>query len=553
MRAWILLSIPLGLVLSFGGGGPGPLRPHDDEGLDALVERIDRHLAARWRKAGVTPAPEVDSLQLARRLWLDLLGTIPSLEEIRALEAQPPERRRAWLLARVERDPRYPEVLAERLARIAVGGPMARQDDLLYRRRRLVAWLTRQVRGNRPWDELVRELITAKGLSTGQPATNFVVSQERDPLKLAARSTRAFLGVRIDCAQCHDHPFARWKQTDFEGLAAFFARTEADLGGVRDVERGELEIDRPLVETPGQLKDMREEAATGEGPVPAVRRVRQVFPQVPFAPELLPADAPTRRAAYAAWITHPENPFFAKALVNRLWQWLMGRGLVEPLDELDSTKPRDRELLDLLARDFVAHGFDVKRTVAAIVRTRAYRLDSRVPEGQDEDEAEEELAAYPLKPLRADQLANAIYQASSLWTYDRRRNLILRLARFLRTAEFSKRNGDDLALEEPTPETLLQRLQLLNGKLVTELTQEGDGFSPIRRSVELCPDEGSVVDTAFLLVLTRRASPEERAHFAARLRAAVDSEGHPDADARARVVADLYWTLLNTTEFAWAH
>jgi hypothetical protein len=555
MRAWIVLSVPLGLLLSLSGSdGAGKARGPSRDGLEALTAKIDTALETVWTQESMRPAPATDDLQFARRLWVDLLGTIPSLQEIRKIEARPAEGRREWLIEKALADPRFEDVLGERLARIAVGGPMAKQDDLLYRRRRLVRWMSGQVHANRPWDDLVRELVTAEGLSTDKPATNFFVSQDRDPLKLAARTTRAFLGVRIDCAQCHDHPFTRWTQSDFEGLAAWFARTESGLGGVVDKKKGELELCVPLV---GDAAELTALAASGEteGMMGSIAPVdtRVIAPAVPFAPELLPATSKNRRSQYAAWLTHPENPFFAKSIVNRLWQWLMGTGIVEPVDELDSTKPRNRELLALLANDLVANGYDLKRTIREIIGSRAYGLDSRVPEGLDEDDAVDAWAAYPLKPLRGDQLASALIQSGSFWTYNQSRAPLLRFARFTGIGEFTKRHGDDLDLDEPEGETLLQRLHLLNGKTTYELTKADEAFSPVTRLPGLSPTDEDAVDNAFLMTLTRHATAAEKELFSARLRACVSDTGKPDTKKRHRVVSDLMWALVNTTEFAWAH
>ncbi|HBP19901.1 MAG TPA: hypothetical protein DEA08_19185 [Planctomycetes bacterium] len=605
MRAWILLSIPLGLALSFSGDDGRGVKPKRAplQQSQALSASIDSRLSARWVEQGVQPALGVDELTLARRLWLDLLGTIPSLAELRALERVPEPERRAWLLERAFTDPRFDAVLAERLARIAVGGRDTKQDDLLYRRGRLVTWLTAQVRQNRPWDELVRELLTAEGLSTDAPAVNFAVSQDVDPVKLAARTTRAFLGVRIDSAQCHDHPFTRWKQRDFEGLAAFFARTERQIGGVRDQSKGELEFQLPGAaagmgmgvamgsmapddqahrEAKEQEQDWPqdgEEPKDGEAPqddeedddeklvrapfgqpVRVVRdpkqpldpaiETRTVQPRVPLAPELLPAieGRRGRRRALAAWVTHPDNPFFARALVNRFWLWLMGRGLVEPVDELDSSAPRDEVLLELLARDFRRSGYDLRHLIRAIVGTRAYALSSAQAEGAGEAEgALEAMALRPLKALRGDQLASAVLQSTSFRAYDEQRAPLLRLAFWGGRNGFVERHADDLALEEPEEETLLQRLHLLNGDQVTERTKADDPFGTAQRLALLAPDDEVALDAAFLATLTRRPSPAERDYFGGLL-----AEVEGDNGKRAEVLADLLWCLLNTTEFAWS-
>lgn len=603
MRAWILLSIPLGLALSFSGDDGRGVSAKRTPSLrsQALGASIDSRLSARWSERGIQPAAEVDELTLARRLWLDLLGTIPSLAELRALEQTPAAERRAALLEQVFADPRFNAVLAERLARIAVGGRETKQDDLLYRRGRLVTWLTAQVRQNRPWDELVRELLTAEGLSTDAPAVNFAVSQDVDPVKLAARTTRAFLGVRIDCAQCHDHPFTRWRQRDFEGLAAFFARTERQVGGVRDQAQGELEFQLPSAaaasmgmgmgsmapddeahrEAKEQEQDWPEDVEAKESkegddedddeeeklvrapfgqPVRVVRdpkrpldpaiQTRTVQPRVPLAPELLPAieGRRGRRRALAAWVTHPDNPFFARALVNRFWLWLMGRGLVEPVDELDSSAPRDEVLLELLAREFRRSGYDLRHLIRAIVGTRAYALSSAQAEGAGEAEAAlEAMALRPLKALRGDQLASAVLQSTSFRAYDERRAPLLRLAFWGGRNGFVERHADDLALEEPEEETLLQRLHLLNGDQVTERTKADDPFGTAQRLALLAPDDAVALDAAFLATLTRRPSPAERDYFGGLL-AEVEGENGK----RAEVLADLLWCLLNTTEFAWS-
>lgn len=597
MRLWFLLLIPFGLLLSLSEPDRGLRKPVTAAQAAPFASAIDGHLSAGWGEAGLRPAPEVDALTLMRRLWLDLLGTTPSLSEVRALEQVSADQAQAWLIERALSDERFDAVLAERLARIAVGGQDAKQDDLTYRRRRLVSWLTGQVRRDRPWDSLVRELVSADGLSTDTPAVNFTISQDGDPTKLAARTTRAFLGVRIDCAQCHDHPFARWKQRDFEGLAAFYARLRRDLTGVREAKDGELLYQLPAgvaaapqdadhaaitssalplssLSSPSSRLEIKAPFGQpvlippGQSPPEGVE-TRSVAPAVPFAPELLPERA-SRREALALWLTDARNPYFAQALVNRFWSWLIGRGLVEPVDELDTTRPSDPRLLELLAERFRESGFDLRLLVRAIVSSQAYRLDSALAPGAAEsaesaesahaesahaesaesDESARASDAYDayalraLKPLRGDQLAAAILQAGSLRPFDHRRAPLLRFANWAQRNDFTRRHGDDLAQEEAQDETLLQRLHLLNGKTLREVTKHDDIFGPVTRVPLLAPSDPAAVEVAFLITLTRRPSEEESQRFSARLSAAPRAE-------RDRVMSDLLWTLLNSTEFAW--
>lgn len=620
MRGWTIAAVPIGLALTFIAGEgtarrttPGPVRPAVQASAASLASRIDVALAATWAEKRVEPAPDVDDLTFMRRVWLDLLGTIPSLEEVRALEARPEApgaARRAWLVDRALADPRSSAQIAERLARIAVGKG-SKPDDLLYRRRRLVDWLSAQVARRRPWDAIVRDLITADGLSTATPATNFIISQDKDPMKLAARTARAFLGVRIDCAQCHDHPFADWKQTDFEGLAAFFARLEKDAAVVRDVPRGELELD--LLSARGAVgaeaavdsaapamamgmapamagadateEEEAEEAAPGAteaspakpepkkkyrvvprrgrrdaGPLAPPAGKRWVAPAAPFQAELLPAGFPglpaaaapppamNRRQALAAWVTDPRNDYFARALANRLWAWLVGRGLVEPLDELDTGAPWSRPLLDLLARAAIEERFDLEPLLRGVLLSRAYRVGSAV-EG-DEAAATAVAAAWTLEPLRADQLGAAVVQATSPWTWDGRRALLLRFARSVQLTEWADRHGGDPDAETAEDETLLQRLHLMNGKLLAERTKDDDIFAPTTRLPLLAPTDRDAVDAAFLMVLTRRPTDEEAAPWLARLAQTWPTNKARD-QGRAAATSDLLWALCNTTEFAW--
>ena len=203
-------------------------RKFQNASFEATVQVVDNQFEANWARAGLEPMQPAAELTLVRRLSLGLTGTIPSLEEIRELEKQPEGTRVQWWLSHLFEDRRTSDHLAERFARATVGvenGPF-----LIYRRRRFVSWLSDEIHVNRPYDRIVRSLITAKGLWTNNPEVNFVTvtidqneNKGPDEAKLAARVTRAFLGVRIDCVQCHDDYLGDdWLQKDFHQLASFF-------------------------------------------------------------------------------------------------------------------------------------------------------------------------------------------------------------------------------------------------------------------------------------------------------------------------------------------
>ncbi len=493
--------------------------------------RIDELLRADWTRANLIPAGRADDLTIARRLALGLMGTIPSLQEIRQLEAEPAEGRLdRWLTAILE-DRRCHDYLAERLARAFVGvqeGPF-----VIYRRRRFLAWLSDKLQENRPYDEIVRELITESGLWTDHPATNFITvtikpDQEKGPDEgeLAARVSRAFLGVRLDCAECHNHPFQPWKQADFQGLAAFFGNTKQRLTGIGDGD-GEYEV---------------EDRVTGEK--------KTIAPCVPFQGDLVPATG-TRRERLAAWVTHRENRAFARAAGNRLWAELFGRPLIEPIDDIQSAG-EPPPVLDILANDFVAHGYDLRQMIRVISMTESFRLDSR----RDARSAGAEItpdheaawAAFPITRLRPEQVIGGVLQSGSLTTIDYESHILVRILRITGQNDFVKRYGD-LGEEEFSPQggTIPQRLLMMNGKQLQDRIGEGPLTNATSQIASLAPTDAKAVETAYLAVLTRRPTPAEKTHFETALTSQTDGRS------RNQRLEDLYWCLLNSTEFSWNH
>ncbi|MCX4244519.1 DUF1549 domain-containing protein [Paraliomyxa miuraensis] len=506
-------------------------RPTSEQAeIEAVASGVDDDLRALQAAAGVEPVPRADGLTLARRLSLALTGTIPSLEEIRALEAQPPERALAWWVDHVLADRRHADYLAERLARSLVG--VEQGSLIVYRRRRFVAWLSDQLAHNRPWDRIATQMIADQGLWTQNPQTNFVTAAIKPGASvpqeevLAGRVSRAFLGVRLDCAQCHDHPFdPRWTQADFQGIAAFFGRSKATIEGVAEI-RGPYHYDAPGVDEPVPIE-----------------------PSVPLWPELLPPQGGDRQRL-AAWVTHPSNRAFSRAIVNRMWNLMLGRPLVEPVDDL----PVDGEVpaaLDRLADDFVAHGFDLRRLCRVIAATEAFGRESRAPSAEDDEPRLEARlstwAEFPLTRLRPEQMVGALLQSASLSTVDHESHVVIKLARFVQEREFVRRYGDAGEDElEPDAGTIPQRLLMLNGDLVHRRTRDDLVGNAATRIAMLTDDDARAIEVAYLAVLTRRPSPVEAEHFGRRLSGL-------RGKARREALTDLYWTLHNSTEAAWNH
>jgi hypothetical protein len=503
-----------------------PTHARDLPRLAQVVTEVDRQFRDAWAEAGLQPSAAADEMTLVRRLSLGLVGTVPSTEELRQLVSIPAGQRVDWWLDQAFADRRCSDYLAERFARCFVGtedGPF-----LVFRRRRFVSWLSDQFLGNRPYDQLVRELIQEEGLWTDSPAVNFVTvtngtneKDQPDPARLAARTTRAFLGVRLDCVQCHDdHLGGEWRQSDFHQLAAFFAEARSSLVGISD--------------TPRNYEYQYLGAAESE----------IVAPQVPFCSDDLPAEG-RHREQLARWVTRSENQAFARSTVNRVWALLFGKPLVAPVDNIPLHGPYPAGLQSL-AQDFATHGFDLQRLIRAITATEVFRRDSRAAHPLTAAH-EEHWAAFPLTRLRPDQVAGAIIQSASLTTIDSQSHLLWRFLRAIESGEFVQRYGDTGEDEfDGRGGTIPQRLVLLNGKLVHERTEVNPIANAATRIAQLTKDDAQAVRAVYLATLTREPCADEVACFVKFLQ---DQRG----EARGQAMQDVAWCLINSAEFAWNH
>jgi hypothetical protein len=493
------------------------------------ARKVNADFEQSWAPKQIQPTPKADALTLIRRLSLALTGSIPSLQEIRALESMQGVDITQWWLTQLFADRRASDYLAERLVRVYVGietGPF-----LIYRRRRLVEWLSEALQKNQPYDQIARALIDAKGVWTTSPEVNFisVTNLEKkgpDEAKLAARVSRAFLGVQMDCVQCHDGKLGSpWQQTDFHKLAAYFGQTDFALTGLRD--------------DPKQSYKFRYLGKTEEETVPAM---------VPWKPELLPEKG-TPRARLANWVTAKENKPFARTLVNRIWALLFNRPLISPVDDIPLEGPFPAGM-EALADDLIAHDFDLQRLIRVIAATRVFQQSSQSadPVHPVTEDAEKAWAAFPVTRLRPEQMASSVIQASSLSTIDAETHVLLRIKRDLDVDNFVKRYGDS---GEDTFDdaggTIPQRLLLMNGNMITENTKNNPLVNASTRIGMLAPDNATAVEAAYLAVFTRRPNVDETKHFTSLLASGKSN------NARSNAMTDLYWTLMNATEFSWNH
>lgn len=524
-----------GLVagLLYGDANENPFPPGYDpaaftrDDFRGVVDQVNAEFAEHWRAKGVEPAPRAPDLTILRRVSLGLTGTVPSLEEIRMYEMAHPDSPEQWWLSRLFVDRRYSDYIAERLARAYVGtenGPF-----LVYRRRRFVLWLSDQLNANARYDQIVTHLIADEGLWTDTPSVNFLTvtsdqnnGNKPDPIRLAGRTTRAFLGVRLDCVQCHDDNLGGpWTQSDFHELAAYFAPASSSLMGIRDKDQA-----------PYEYKYLH---ADKEAVVP---------PKPPFNPQLADEQG-TSRQQLAHWVTSEQNKPFARAMVNRMWALLFGKPLVDPIDGIPLEGPYPPGL-ETLADDFVKHDYDIQRLIRVIAATEAYQRDSRA-DFEITNEHENSWAAFPLTRLRPEQVAGGLLQSASLSTIDADSHIITKLARFGQENDFVKRYGDMGEDEfDDRGGTIPQRLLMLNGDLVEARTKPAALTNASTRIANLAGSDEKAVEIAYLTVLTRKPDAEELAYFVEMLKGA-------EKDERAQRMEDLCWTLLNSSEFCWNH
>ncbi len=553
----------------------------------ALAELIDRALLEQWQQQKITPVAPADDAAWLRRLSLDLCGTIPLREEAAVfLDDERGDKR----LRKIN------EYLADRncaqnfsyqwsnallSAAQKQGGPEGA---------RLRPWLEEQLAQNVSFAQIVRELLASSGRNDENGATSFVLSYTDEIEALSAVTSRTFLGVQIQCAQCHDHPTDRWKQEDFNGFTGFFL-------GVRDQKIGEMPPTRRLVDaTPGELRigqlrrlrdalraaamggdadaaDLRRRLKRGEGDheltdeqltafletLPGTQRQRlekgierqKTFGEARFldGAAYVETDDRTRRQALAEWMVAAENPWFAKATVNRLWGHFFGKGLLDPVDDLTGSQDQVLPpLLDLLAQKFIQSNFDLRYLMEAMVRTRVYALGNSLDDDADRrTHAERWFAAHPLRPFTAEQVLHSLQRATALEDeklvrakgeeFEAARRKVLEKFRYVF-------NDDEGGSEDRFAASIPQALFLMNGNLTNDETK-------LRKSKML----DDILDEAradrerqrqvFLATLGRLPTQRE----AERLGRLVKGS----AGGNKRGIEDLFWALLNSTEFLTNH
>jgi hypothetical protein len=522
---WTVLTLLLALLVL------GNARNASGARLDApaLARHIDETIDACLRAEKVPPSPRCDDAEFIRRLYLDIAGHIPSAEKVAAFIDSHEPNKRAQLIDELLASSEYGKHQADIWQALLL--PRL-SDNRAVPFDKMTEWLEKNFNDNKPWDQMVREILTAQGEIDEAPAVTYFLANFT-PDKLTDNVTRVFLGVQLQCAQCHNHPFTKWKQDEYWGMAAFFTKVRIN-GNPRNIQAAQKNGTLGVSEN-GKGRPIRL-------PISA-KRVPPKFLQGE-QPQLVSSDA--YRPVLAKWMTSPQNPYFSRAMVNRLWAQFFGRGLVNPIDDMhEGNPPSHPQLLADLSAQFVASGFDVKQFIRALCNSEAYQRTSK-PNASNRDAAPELFSRMAVKVLTPEQLYDSLVQVLGAPTpenFRRRQGVAAAAAARLRNitprmvfVAFFK--GEDNAEPTEYQAGIPQVLRLMNSPQLNNTTM----LAPLLKSGKT-PEQ--IIEYLYLATLSRRPTAPEMQRTLALV--------HKHADEPRQAYGDILWVLLNSSEFTLNH
>jgi len=506
---------------------------------------IDEHSAQKQRSLRIEPSPLADDATFARRAYLDTLGLLPTADEARRFAADArPDKRSRLIDALLER-----EEFAAHWA-LKWSDLLRNEEKALDRKgvENFHHWIQSSLAEGKPLDRFVAELIAARGSTYENPPANFYRGH-RDPITRAEAAAQVFLGVRLQCAKCHNHPFDRWTQDDYYGWAAFFARVEYKVlenNSSDGLDKHEFNGEQIVwIARSGEMRNAR----TGQ----------------PASPRLLGAPTPTfasdddRLLPLSEWIASPENPFFAPAMANRIWFHLLGRGIVDPIDDFRATNPPSNpELLDALSEDLVGHGFDLRHLVRTIMNSRTYQRSAVPTDSNRRDEAN--FARAAISRLPAEVMLDALAQVTGIeprftgYPAGTRAGQIPGV-QALNRREWSPADGDQFLkafgkparlltceCERSNETTLNQAFQLVSGPAVNTMLTSPHSRQAARLA-EGWSDE-RIIEEITWSALARPPTDEERSAMLDYVASSPD---------RGAALEDVLWGVVNSKEFLFRH
>jgi len=495
-----------------------------------LHNYIDELVLEKLESLQIAPSGQAEDATFIRRAYLDAMGVLPSPEEVQAFVADTAEDKRAQLIETILLRPEFVDYWAYKWSDLLLisSRNVTRPEELhaFYR------YVRESVAENKPWDQFTREIITATGNTLENGAGVYYVMHKETNV-LTETTSQTFLATSVTCARCHNHPLEKWTQDEYYGMANLFARVKLKVG-----------------DAPNSTDILP--ASFGDILHP---RLGAPMPPKPLDGEELPLDARgDRREHFADWLTAAENPYFTRAIVNRVWANFMGRGLVDPEDDLRLTNPPSNEaLMAALEADMIAHGWDVRHLVRTIMNSAAYQRAS-TPSDPDTPDTKY-YSQYIIKRLKAEVILDAYAGVTQVPTPfpgypEGTRALQLRdseVASYFLTAFGRPERKQTCACERTEDANIAQTLHLANGETLNDKLR--DDASIAARLVEEGLGDMDVVHRLFLRTLARYPAPEERAEAAAMLREAANGGGEDSPESRRHAIEDLAWALMSSKEF----
>lgn len=486
---------------------------------------IDDLVHAKHKKLRITPSGVCDDITFVRRAYLDITGTLPKPEEARNFMDDSSSEKRKLLIDDLLGRKEFADLWVMKWAELLQ--IRSRNDEFTYKAAlQYYNWLQDKMLNNVPINKIVQDLLTASGSNFQNPAASYYQVQ-RDTLKISENTAQVFMGMRIQCAQCHNHPFDRWTMNDYYSFASFFPQV-GHKGGEDPRETIIYDRNEGEVRHPVGNKTLKPKFLGGDEPE-------------------IPKDKP-RREVMAEWLASPKNPYFAKNLANIVWAHFMGKGIIEPVDDVRvSNPPSNPELLDALGAKFTEYGYDFKRLVRDICNSRTYQLSTRANETNGQDDRN--FAKAGVRRLRAEVLLDCISQVTE--TKDKFQGLP-KGARAVQIADgntstyfltaFGRARRDTVcSCEVKTEPNLSQALHLLNGNTVNDKIQEGGIIKKLLKEGKQPPE---IVENLYWRCFGRKPSAEEMNGLNKFLTDVKDPEP---------VLTDLFWALLNSKEFIFNH
>lgn len=522
---------------------------------------IDDLISQSWKEIKATPSEAASDGEFIRRSALDLLGRIPTLEETKAfLTSRSSTKRQDWI-DRCLDSPQFGTNLANVWIKLLMPPDVTMQDA---NRDSLHAWLEREFNRGKPWDEMVRDLLTAEGRWDENPATNFLLATQDNGSSIRTTSmvTKIFLGVQTQCTECHDHPWNSWKQDQFHGMNAFFLgtrerRTTRAQGGnsvtdywtLDDVPFEQVAMKGVFFERRNGLSVFTEPTYLDGRDIKRLAGIKTTSDDVrDYLRESTATGNGIRlRQQLAQAITAHDNPYFARAMVNRLWYHFLGHSFTKNVDDFDNglDEPTMPDLLDRLADDFKKSGYDVKTLARWITATKAYALSSK----RKAKKAEESLGFFNyqlVRPLTPEQLYDSLLTLTRIEETSKEANASQERRQFI--DELLRTFGTDaIPTAAPTYDgTITQSLMLMNSPLVARLTAclPGSYLHSIVMDKKMTDKER--IDSLFLSALSRKPTAAESKIIAGML-AMSDEAKKPE------VFADVLWSVINSAEFVLNH